>query len=231
MKKLRIHYLQHVPNEGLGNIEEWALSTGHSLTSTLVFKNQSFPDLNDFDWLIIMGGPMGANDEERFPWLADEKKLILGAINSDKIVLGICLGSQLVSSALGARVYQNIEKEIGWFDISLTPAAQSGNLFSGFGSTMKVFHWHGDTFDLPEEAVLLASSAATKNQAYIYNEKVLALQFHLETDSLEEMIGSGVDEMPGRYVQTGEEILSNKNLIESNKKVLFEILNRLAANN
>ena len=114
----------------------------------------------------------------------------------------------MVSSALGARVYQNNEKEIGWFDISLTPAAQSGNLFSGLPSKMKVFHWHGDTFDLPENAVLLASSDATKNQAYVYNEKVLALQFHLETDSLEEMIGSGVDEMPGRYIQTEEEILS-----------------------
>ena len=77
MKKLRLHYLQHVSNEGLGSIEDWALSSGHSLTSTLVYKNQSFPKLTDFDWLIIMGGPMGANDEERYPWLADEKKLIL----------------------------------------------------------------------------------------------------------------------------------------------------------
>ena len=228
MKRLRIHYLQHVPNEGLGSIEDWALSSGHSLTSTLVFKNQSVPKLNEFDWLIIMGGPMGANDEDRFPWLAEEKDLIRQAIDSRKTVLGICLGSQLVSAALGARVYTNTEKEIGWFDIKLTAPAQSGKLFSGYSDTMKVFHWHGDTFDLPEGAVLLASSAATKNQAYVYKEKVLALQFHLETDSLEEMIGSGVDEMPGKYVQSENEILSNKHLIESNKKVLFDILNRLS---
>ena len=105
---------------------------------------------------------------------------------------GICLGSQLVSSALGAKVYANNEKEIGWFDIELTTSAQSG-LFSDMGSILRVFHWHGDTFDLPENAILLASSAATKNQAYIYKGRVLALQFHLEQtdETMHEMIETG----------------------------------------
>jgi GMP synthase-like glutamine amidotransferase len=228
MKKLRIHYFQHAPYEGLGSIEEWALLYGHSLTSTLFFENQKLPELSGIDWLIIMGGPMSVNDEKHFPWLAQEKKFIRQAIDSDKIVLGICLGSQLVSAALGAKVYPNNEKEIGWFDIELTVPAKSADLFKSLGDKLKVFHWHGDTFDLPEDAILLASSAATKNQAYLYHERVLALQFHLETDSLEEMIGGGSLDLPGKFVQSENEILSYRHLIDSNKKVFFEILTRLA---
>lgn len=231
MKKLRIHYFQHVSHEGLGSIEEWASSSGHSLTSTRFFESAGLPEISDLDWLIVMGGPMGVNDEEQFPWLADEKKFIRQAIDKGKTVLGICLGSQLVSAALGAKVYKNAEKEIGWFDIELTPFAQSDNLFFEMESRLKVFHWHGDTFDLPENAIRLASSAGCKNQAYIYKDKVLALQFHLEPtwDLLLEMIEGGREELStGKYVQTEKELLNNKQLIEINRKILFVLLTRLA---
>ena len=230
MKKLRIHYFQHVPFEGLGSIEEWISLSGHSLTSTRFFERTKLPDLADIDWLIVMGGGMGVHDEEQFPWLADEKKFIRQAIDAGKIIIGICLGSQLISEALGARVYKNKEKEIGWFDIELTPA-QSDSLFFDLGSRMKVFHWHGDTFDLPENAIHLAFSRGTRNQAYIYKSKVLAMQFHLETtlNSLQQLIENCRNELTaGKYIQTEEEILSNKQLIESNKKVLFKLLKRLA---
>ena len=133
-----------------------------------------------------------------------------------------------VLSCLGSKVYPNDQKEIGWFDIEFTPSAKSMDLFKNIGDKLKVFHWHGDTFDLPGDAILLASSTATKNQAYIYHERVLALQFHLETDSPEEMIGGGGIDLPGRYIQTEKEILSYKHLIDSNKKVFFDILDRLA---
>ena len=231
MKKLRIHYFQHVSHEGLGSIEEWASSSGHSLTSTRFFESAGLPEISDLDWLIVMGGPMSVNDEEQFPWLADEKKFIRQAIDKGKTVLGICLGSQLVSAALGAKVYKNAEKEIGWFDIELTPFAQSDNLFFEMESRLKVFHWHGDTFDLPENAIRLASSAGCKNQAYIYKDKVLALQFHLEPtwDLLLEMIEGGREELStGKYVQTEKELLNNKQLIEINRKILFVLLTRLA---
>ena len=109
-----------------------------------------------------MGGSMSVHDEEQFPWLSEEKQFIRKAVEAGKTVLGICLGSQLISSALGARVYQNKNKEIGWFDIELTPFVQSDHLFSDMGSALKVFHWHGDTFDLPENAIHLASSEACK---------------------------------------------------------------------
>ena len=230
MKKLRIHYFQHVEYEGLGSIEEWISSSGHSLSSTRFFEETRLPELSDFDWLIVMGGAMSVNDEQQFPWLADEKRFIRQAVDAGKTVLGICLGSQLVTAALGAKVYQNKEKEIGWFDIELTPVAQSGKLFFGMGGRIKVFHWHGDTFDLPENAIHLAYSEACKNQAYIYKDKVLALQFHLEPtrDSLLEMTERGRHELTaGKYIQTEKELLKNKKLIESNKEILFTILNRL----
>ena len=231
MKKLRIHYFQHVAFESLGSIEEWISLSGHSLTSTRFFERAKLPDIADIDWLIVMGGAMSVHDEEQFPWLADEKKFIRQAIDADKIIIGICLGSQLVSEALGARVYRNKDKEIGWFDIELTPFAQSDSLFFNLGSRMKVFHWHGDTFDIPENAIHLAFSDGTRNQAYIYNRKVLAMQFHLEPtlNSLQQLIENCRNELTaGKYIQTEEEILSNKHLIESNKKVLFKLLERLA---
>jgi GMP synthase-like glutamine amidotransferase len=231
MKKLRIHYFQHVPFEGLGSIEEWISSSGHKLSSTRFFENTQFPELPDIDWLIVMGGPMSVYDAVHYPWLLDETRFIRQAIDAGKTVLGICLGSQLVSASLGARVYRNIEKEIGWFDIELTSYAQSSILFSGMGSSLNTFHWHGDTFDLPDNAVHLASSEGCKNQAYIYKDKVLALQFHLEPtlNSLKEMIETGRKELiKGKFVQTEEELLKNQVLIAANRKNLFTLLDRLA---
>jgi GMP synthase-like glutamine amidotransferase len=230
MKKLKIHYFQHVPFEGLGSIEEWITLNGHSLTSTSFFERAWFPEISDIDWLIVMGGPMSVNDENKYPWLAEEKKFIRKAIDAGKVVIGICLGSQLVSAALGAKVYQNKEKEIGWFDIELTCFAKSDKLFFDMEDRLKVFHWHGDTFDLPENAIHLAYSKGCKNQAYIYSGRVLALQFHLEPThhSLQQMIDFGRDELKsGKYVQTEHELLKYDKLIESSREILFSLLNRL----
>jgi GMP synthase-like glutamine amidotransferase len=231
MKKLKIHYFQHVPFEGLGSIEEWISLSGHSLNSTRFFESAILPEISDIDWLIVMGGPMSVNDEEKFPWLREEKKIIRKAIDAGKVVIGICLGSQLVSAALGAKVFQNKEKEIGWFDIELTCYAKSDKLFFDMVSRLKVFHWHGDTFDLPENAIHLAYSKGCKNQAYIYKDRVLALQFHLEPtqNSLRQMIDFGRDELKsGKYVQTERELLKYDELIESSRGILFTLLNRLA---
>jgi GMP synthase-like glutamine amidotransferase len=231
MKKLRIHYFQHVAFEGLGSIEDWILSNGHPLTATRFFNGDRLPDTADFDMLIVMGGSMSVDDDDAYHWLTPEKQFIRKAVDAGKIVLGICLGSQLVSSALGSRVFRNKEKEIGWFDIELTHEAQESKIFHDLGSRIKTFHWHGDTFDLPEGAILLASSAACKNQAYIYKERVLALQCHFEPtpDSLQHMIDIGREELKeGKFVQTEEELTAEKDLFELNRKVLFTILNRLA---
>lgn len=231
MKKLRIHYFQHVEHEGLGSIEDWIISSGHSLTSTKFFENADLPELSDLDWLIVMGGSMSVQDEKEYPWLIEEKKFIKKAIDAGKTVLGICLGSQLVSDALGAKVYKNQDKEIGWFDIEPTCFAKTSKLLYDMALRTTVFHWHGDTFDLPEGAVHLAYSKACKNQAYLYMGRVLALQFHLEPTKewIREMVESGADALiAGKYVQTGEEILNNIDLVDSNKEILFNLLNRLS---
>lgn len=231
MKRLRIHYFQHVEFEGLGSIEEWVSSSGHSLSSTRFFKDSTLPDIADIDWLIIMGGPMNIHEEDQYPWLKDEKQFIRQAIDSGKIVMGICLGSQLVSSALGAKVYRNKEREIGWFDIEFTKAARGCGLFADMGTRIKVFHWHGDTFDLPVNAVAMASSAGCKNQAYIFSDRVLAMQFHMEPtkDSLRQMVEKGRGELkPGKYIQTEQEITASTKLLESSREAMFLILDRLA---
>ena len=231
MKKLRIHYLQHVEHEGLGIIEEWISSAGHSVTATRFFESSDLPETADFDWLIVMGGSMSVQDEKEYPWLMEEKKFIKKAIDAGKTVLGICLGSQLVSDALGAKVYRNQEKEIGWYDIEPTCFAKTSKLLYDMALRTTVFHWHGDTFDLPDGAIHLAYSKACKNQAYLYMGRVLALQFHLEPTKewIREMVESGADELvAGRYVQTGEDILKNIDLVDSNKEILFNLLNRLS---
>jgi GMP synthase-like glutamine amidotransferase len=234
MEKLRIHYFLHVDFEGLGTIEEWAENYGHPLSSTKFYKKATLPDIADFDWLIIMGGPMSVNDEENYPWLNDELQFIKLAIQKGKTVLGICLGSQLISKALGAKVFSNHEKEIGWFEIEWTPFAKMGKLFSDFEKKTKVFHWHGDTFDLPSNAELLVWSEGCQNQAYSYNGNVLALQFHLETNeqSINKMIENGKKELiTGKYIQTERETLINTHFMSSNKKILFNLLDRLGQTN
>jgi GMP synthase-like glutamine amidotransferase len=229
MNKLNIHYFQHVPFEDPGSIIEWASSNGHNLTSTKFYGTIVYPELTDIDWLIIMGGPMSVNDEDKFPWLAEEKRYIRRAIDSGKTVLGICLGSQLISNALGASVYRNAETEIGWYDVTLQPAAKSSGLFGHLDERWKVFHWHGDTFDLPEGAIHLAGSAGCRNQAYLYGTRVLALQFHPEptVSLLQKMVDNGQDELiPGKYIMTSREELINESLAESVKKGLFILLDR-----
>ena len=231
MKTIKVHYFQHAEFEGLGSIEEWVKLSGHSLTSTKFFENIRFPEIDDIDWLIVMGGPMSVNDEQKFPWLAEEKKFIRKAIDAGKVVIGICLGSQLVSAALGAKVYQNPEKEIGWFDIELTCFAKTDKLFFDLKDRFKVFHWHGDTFDLPQNAIHLAYSRGCKNQAYLYKDRVLALQFHLEPTqrSLMQMIDYGRDELKsGKYVQTEQEMAEYSQYIDANRRILFTLLDRLA---
>jgi GMP synthase-like glutamine amidotransferase len=232
MQKLRIHYLQHVPFEGLGSIAEWVSLHGHELTTTQFFTDSTFPELADIDWLIIMGGPMGVYDEEKYNWLVSEKRLIKKAIEADKTVIGICLGAQLIAKVLGANVYPNQYKEIGWFPIQLSEEAIEKKLFKGFDKKLTVFHWHGDTFDLPANAIRLASSEACKNQAFLYNEKVIGLQFHFEMTepALKNMIENDNAELKLLpFIQTAETILNNQNLIENNKQLLFKLLDRLAS--
>ena len=229
---VRIHVFQHVPFETPGIIGTWIQNKNHRLTNTKFFMNDSFPELLSFDWLIVMGGPMSTYDEEKYSWLRKEKEYIKSAIKNDKVVIGICLGAQLIANALGANVYPNKYKEIGWFPIR-TPAnwrASVHGLFSSLPKELNVFHWHGDTFDLPEGSILLAESGACKNQLFIWNKKVVGIQFHLEItkELIKGLIENGKAELQeNTYVQLEEEIIGRTDLIPQSNSIMENFLDNL----
>jgi GMP synthase (glutamine-hydrolysing) len=228
---MRVHYLQHVPFEGLGSISTWMAEQNHSLSSTRLYANDPLPTVSDFDWLIVLGGSMNIYEEEQYPWLIAEKQLIKQAIEEDKIVLGICLGAQLIADALGSKVYAGQHKEIGWFPIKITEAVQQSDALEFLPAQLTVFHWHGDTFELPEKATRLAYSEGCLNQAFLYGEKVLGLQFHLEMNrqGVQQLIENCASELiPGKYIQTSEEMLSeNKNFAKIHE-VMYQFLELLS---
>ena len=230
MKKIRIHYLQHVSYEDPGCILQWAHAGGHQITSTKFFEHQQLPDLSEIDWLIVMGGPMGIYDEAAYPWLKNEKAYLRMAIRQNKTVMGICLGAQLIAAALGANVYPNRFKEIGWFEITLSEQGKIHPLLSNFEQRFPVFHWHGDTFDLPVNAQLLASSTACKNQAFALGNKVLGLQFHFEVtaESLIKMVENGKHELQAaQYIQSAGQLLSQTDHFVNNNQKMFQLLGKL----
>ena len=176
---MKIAALFHVSFEKLGLIEDWILTKGYSLIEYHLYNDPRLPLIHEFDMLIIMGGSMSVNDEERFPWLTSEKELIKRCREFEKPVLGICLGAQLIASALGNSVFPGKHTEIGWFPVEFSQGEEVRKHFPALPVKTTVFHWHGDTFDLPGGAVLLGSSAVTPVQAYLAYGKLLALQFHL----------------------------------------------------
>ena len=207
---MRIHWLQHVAFEGLGSIERWAREQGHALSCTRLFAGETQPPLDLFDLLIVMGGPMGVHDEEQYPWLQSEKVFLRLAMAAEKPVLGVCLGAQLLADVLGAEVTANKEKEIGWFPVE-REAAVPEQLAGMLPVRQTVFHWHGDTFALPPQAIRLYSSAACVNQAFVYADRGIGLQFHLETTpaSAASLVENCRPELvPAPWIQTEEEILA-----------------------
>lgn len=208
---MRVHFLQHVPFETPAFIGRWASQQGYSLATTMASQSQIFPTTNDFDALVILGGPMSVYDD--FSFLEREKKLIDDAIREGKKVLGVCLGAQLIASVLGASVYAGEEKEIGWFPVRLTDAAETSSLLKGVPEQFLPLHWHGDTFDLPKGATLLASSELTPNQAFSLGTTVLALQFHLEMEKEDASImvkECASDLTPGYWIQSAREIIGDQ---------------------
>jgi GMP synthase-like glutamine amidotransferase len=228
---MKIHCFQHVAFENLGTIENWAVSNNHSISYTCFFeKNISFPDLSEIDMLIVLGGFMNVNDEKQFPWLKSEKEFIKKGIDSGIKVIGICLGSQLLSASLGSKVYKSQETEIGFYPITFHQTALDLSLFKHFSNPYTVFQWHGDTFELPQGAQLLASSEGCENQAYLLGTNVLAMQFHLEMNEtvLNEMLKHDGHELEekGKYIQTESQIRANYHYLQQNKTDLYELLNQ-----
>jgi len=227
---MRLHWFQHVPFEELGAIAPWAQARGHAVSVTRLFLDEPLPSIDTFDWLVIMGGPMGVYDGAQFPWLKTETEFIGQAIARGKRVLGICLGAQLIAAALGARVYPNKQKEIGWLPIRLTPEGTRSEYFDAAPAPFPVFHWHGDTFDLPARAVRLAESDACANQAFQYGDRVVGLQFHLEVtpEGVERLIGHcGHELVDGPTIQTREQLRAGRSEIGRLNGRMERLLDRL----
>lgn len=203
---LRVHALLHVPFEGLGRIRPWLEKQGCALTETHLYRHEPLPAVTDFDWLVVMGGPMSVHDGHDYPWLNPEKSLIKAAIAADKILLGICLGAQLIAEAAGGEVVAG-EPEIGWWPLSVGPDSEDDR----FGlAQLTAFHWHGEQIRLPPAAVRLASSAGCRNQAFQLGERIIGLQFHLETtpESARLLVEhAGGDLQPSRFVQDAASLM------------------------
>ena len=204
----KIVTLLHAEFEQPGYISQWAGQNDFEIESFYCWKNPVYPDPKEVDRLLIMGGPMSVYEALKYPWMLDEIRFIRSVIDAGKKVLGICLGSQMISAALEAKVYPNPSREIGWFEIKWDKAAYEHPLTYGVSSHSKVFHYHGDTFDLPENAVLLASSSGCQHQAYALGNNVLALQFHMEVthELLEDMLDHEDELIPEKFVQSKKRI-------------------------
>ena len=228
---MRVHHFRHVEFENLGSIKTWLTKAGHTFCTTRMYANDPLPTIDQFDWLIVMGGPMSANDDATLPWMGPEKTLIRQTIEAGKPILGVCLGSQLIAAAMGAKVYPNPQREIGWFEIKRAPEADQHPFGSIFPPQIDVFHWHGDTFDLPKGAVRLASSAACLNQAYAISNHVIGLQFHLEMTPFlaQNLTVHCCDELGAApYVQPTEKILADLSCFQKINQLMENVLQTLA---
>jgi len=191
--------IRHVPHESLGTLQYYLESAGIDCEYLDAFQTPA-PHFNPADWaaLIVLGGPMNVDQTDRFPFLAWETGWIRQALDAQLPLLGICLGAQLLARSLGSRVYPNGVKEIGWYPIQITPDGQQDLLFAGSQPIESAFHWHGDTFDLPTGAKLLAFSELCRNQAFRFGPSAWGLQFHLE------MTGEMIDEWLTEPCNSGE---------------------------
>ena len=220
---MRVLVLQHIACEPPGVFEDVLRDRSADLHRVELDEGEPLPDWREFDAIVAMGGPMSVNDEEALPWLRPEKELIGAAVRAGTPFFGACLGSQLLASSLGACVYSGAEPEVGLLPVFLTPAAAEDPVFEEVPETLPTLQWHGDTFDLPDGAVLLASSPQFPHQAFRVGTAAYGVQFHLEVSaemarewgqvpeyaaSLERTLGAGaaaqlLEDVAGRAEEMG----------------------------
>ncbi|HET6352040.1 MAG TPA: type 1 glutamine amidotransferase [Coriobacteriia bacterium] len=207
---MRMHVVQHVPFEGPAMIAEWAAERGFEVTTNLAITEE-YPDPAEIDFLVIMGGPMDADDHLMSPWLGPEKAFLVRTLYEDKRVLGVCLGAQILAETLGGAVHRGAHVEIGWFPLTRTDAAGAQPVFDSFFDGIIVGHWHGDTFSLPAGVNATLSSEATVNQAFsARGGRVVGLQFHAEwtAEAASALIAESADDLvlDSPYVATQAEL-------------------------
>lgn len=213
MKKVLV--FRHVPHEGLGTIEPFLKRHLEVEIEYCDLFSENFASKSprDYDYVIAMGGPMNVDETERYPFLLKEREFISSAIHLGIPVLGICLGAQMIARALGAKVYPGKKKEIGWYPIQFSKEGSNDPLFRNtLESNPIVFHWHGDTFDLPKGATLLASSELFPHQAFRFGENVYAFQFHLEMTSeiIRDWVSKGTEEIKSLRQPNLEKIIDEE---------------------
>jgi len=223
---MKIHILQHVSFEPAGMITDWAKLHRHFLSYSFLFEKEiCWPAPNDMDMLVIMGGVMGVYEEDEYDWMLVEKAFIKNAINAKKKVFGVCLGAQFIAESLGAKVFPHTAKEIGWFEVEKVVPHK---LTQKLPQTFTTFHWHGDTFNLPDNAIHLFKTEGCEQQGFVYNDHVAGLQFHMEVkeDLLNGMTENERAELvKDKYVQTEEEVKSlMQQYINQQKKFMYNFL-------
>ena len=237
---LRIHALFHTDYEDLSFIKHWANNHQYTISYTHSYNQDALPALDSFDWLIVMGGPMSVHDEDSQPWLIDEKRLIKQSVDSGKTVIGVCLGAQLIAHCLGANVQPARVKEIGWLPIQLTKDAQAHPLLQDLPKQpFTVFHWHGDGFEDPQGAIPLATSAAWRNQGFLYQTPqhkalgtwVMAWQCHFEVtkESIIKMVSNGENIIQKGLIDYPKTVQSAAKIIALGDKYITDNNARFAA--
>jgi GMP synthase (glutamine-hydrolysing) len=212
----RVLVLQHARSEGLGTIEDALKFAGLEFEYVHTYQGQPIPENRGSNTgLVVMGGPMGVYETDRYPFLNGERKLIENFLEARLPILGVCLGSQLLAAALGAKVQKGARKEIGWRPVQLSHVSGQDRLWAGQPSRFVAYHWHGDVFDLPKDAVLLASSDLTPAQAFRYGERVYGFLFHMEVSrhQIHQMLSEFADEIQ-------EENLSAAKILEESSSFL-----------
>lgn len=211
----RLCVLQHADGEGLGSMHQWFAEKGFTINIIRIDRGEPLPPIDSFDWLVLMGGPMGVYEEVQYPWLAAEKEWLRKAIEADKKVLGVCLGAQLIASALDAAVYPSDTVEIGWHPIYRTDSSASW-----LPEQACLLSWHGDRLELPENAKAFAANEVTPCQGFSYGDRVWALQFHIEAEAgtVDTFLEAGGGYLPqGEFVQSIEQLENTEHLAASAK--------------
>jgi len=226
---MRIQAILHAAFEPLGIIEEWAEERQHDVTITRSYDGEPLPNSASFDFLILMGGPQSSLELKKYPYLREEIALIKQALNENKLVLGVCLGAQLIGDALGAKPERSPEKEVGVFPIELTSHARDDALLKDFPEQFDVMHWHNDMPGLPSSAQVLARSRGCPRQIVRFSPRAYGFQCHFEVTA---SVAQGLidrcpsDLSPSRYVQSADQILQSS--FDSFNHKMKTILDRLS---
>jgi GMP synthase (glutamine-hydrolysing) len=213
MERMKILFVIHAAFERPGCIESWAKKHGHQTQEVNPYKGEKLPDIKDFDFLVVMGGPQSPLKIDKAPYLADEIKLIKQAVKEKKRILGVCLGAQLIGEALGAKTEQSPSREIGVYPIELLDGAKYDPIFQRFPESFDVMHWHSDMPGIPEGAVLLARSEGCPRQAFSYGDRIYGFQCHFELtqELVKGMIENCSDDLKaGTYVRTEKELMETE---------------------